>query len=47
MTDLEAEGSARLKAMNISKERLRSQINRIKQTIDKILNDDTALGERI
>ena len=34
--DLEAERSARLEVININKEKLRSQVNRIKDTINKV-----------
>ena len=47
ITDLEAERSARLEVININKEKLRSQVNRIKATIHKILNEDTTLGEKL
>ena len=33
--------------ININKEKLRSQVNRIKDTIAKILKEDTTLGEGI
>lgn len=33
--------------ININKEKLRSQVNRITDTIAKILKEDTKLGERI
>lgn len=45
--DLESERSARLEVININKEKLRSQVNRIKETIHKVLNEDKTLGERI
>lgn len=45
--DLESERSARLEVININKEKLRSQVNRIKETIRKVLNEDKTLGERI
>jgi len=45
--DLESERSARLEVININKEKLRSQVNRIKETIHKVLNEDTTLVERI
>jgi uncharacterized membrane protein YeaQ/YmgE (transglycosylase-associated protein family) len=45
--DLESERSARLEVININKDKLRSQVNRIKDTIHKILNEDTTLAERI
>ena len=45
--NLESERSARLEVININKDKLRNQINRIKQTIHKILNEDTTLKEKI
>ena len=45
--DLEYERSSRLEVININKEKLRSQENRIKETVRKILNEDKTLGERI
>ena len=45
--DLEIERSSRLEVININRDRLRSQVNRIKETIHKILREDTTLGERI
>ncbi|XP_071177418.1 uncharacterized protein MCAP_0864-like [Mytilus edulis] len=45
--ELESERSARLEVININKEKLRSQVNRFKQTIHKMLNEDRTLGERI
>lgn len=45
--DLEIERSSRLEVININRDRLRSQVNRIKETIHKILNEDTKLGEKI
>lgn len=45
--DLEYERSSRLEVININKEKLRSQVNRIKETIRKILKEDKTLGERI
>ena len=47
LTELESERSARIEVININKEKLRSQINRIKETINKVLKEDTTLGERI
>ena len=44
---LESERSARLEVINVNRDRLRSQVNRIKDTINKILKEDTTLGERI
>ena len=45
--DLEAKKSARLEVININKETLHSQVNRIKYTITKTLTEDPTLGERI
>ena len=45
--DLESEKSARLEVINVNRDKLRSQVNRIKDTINKILKEDTTLGERI
>lgn len=45
--DLEIERSAILEVININRDKLRSQVNRIKETVTKILNEDTTLGERI
>ena len=44
---MEAERSARLEVININKEKLRSQVNRIKDTINKVLKEDTTLGQRL
>ena len=44
---LESERSARLEVINVNRDKLRSQVNRIKDTINKILKEDTTLGERI
>ena len=44
---MESERSARLEVINVNKERLRSQINRIKETIQTVLKEDKTLGERI
>lgn len=38
LRDLESERSARLEVININKEKLRSQVNKIKETIYKVLN---------
>ena len=45
--ELESERSARLEVINVNRDKLRSQVNRIKDTIHKILKEDTTLGERI
>ena len=44
---MESERSARLEVINVNRDKLRSQVNRIKDTINKILKEDTTLGERI
>ena len=44
---MEAKKSARLEVININKETLHSQVNRIKDTITKTLKEDPTLGERI
>ena len=45
--DLESERSARMEVINNNREQLRSQVNRIRETIHKVLNEDTTLRERI
>ena len=47
LKNLEDERSARLEAASANKEAFRSQINRIKETINKVLREDTTLGERL
>ena len=47
LRDLQVERSARLEAASALKEALRSQINRIRETINRLLNEDTTLAERI
>ena len=47
ISELESERSARLEVINVNKEKLRSQVNRIKETINKILKEDTTLGQRL
>ena len=44
---LEDERSVRLEAATANKEALRSQINRIKETINKVVKEDSTLGERL
>ena len=44
---LEDERAARLDAASAKKEELRGQINRIKETINKVLKEDTTLRERL
>ena len=45
--NLEDERTARLEAASANKEALRSQINRIRETINKVLREDTPFGERL
>ena len=45
--DLESERGAQLEVININKDKLRKQTNRIKETIHKILNEDATLREKI
>ena len=45
--ELESERSGRLEVINTNRDKLRSQVNRIKDTIHKILKEDTTLGEKI
>ena len=45
--DLEYERSARLEVINVNRDKLRSQVNRIKETINKVSKEDTTLGKRI
>ena len=47
LKNLEDEKAARLEAASANKEALRGQINRIKETINKVLKEDTTLGERL
>ena len=44
---LQDERAARLEAANNNREGLRSQISRIRETISRILNEDTRLADRI
>ena len=44
---LEDERSVRLEAATANKEALRSQINTIKETINKVVKEDSTLGERL
>ena len=43
----ETSRAARLEADSANKEALRGQINRIKETINKVLKEDTTLRERL
>ena len=45
--NLEDERAARLETASANKEVLRGQINRIKETINKVLKEDTTLRERL
>ena len=47
LKNLEDERSARLEAATANKEALRGQINRIKETINIVLKEDSTLGERL
>ena len=47
LKNLEDERSARLEAATANKEALCGQINRIKETINKVLKEDSTLGERL
>ena len=47
LRDLQEERSARLEAAAANREALRSQINRMRETISRILHEDTTLAERI
>ena len=47
LKNLEDEKAARFEAASANKEVLRGQINRIKETINKVLKEDTTLGERL
>ena len=47
LRNLEDERAARLEAAASTREALRSQINRIRETISRILHDDTTLADRV
>ena len=47
LKNLEDERSARHEAATANKDALRGQINRIKETINKVLKEDSTLGERL
>ena len=47
LRDLQDERSARLEAASASKDALRSQISRIRETIGRVLNEDNTLAERV
>ena len=46
-SDLELEIQARLEALSANKAALRTQFNRIRETIRRLLHEDTTLAERI
>ena len=47
LSDLELEIQARLEALSANKAALRTQFNRIRQTIGRLLHEDKTLAERI
>ena len=47
LSRLHDERATRLEAASINREALRSQISRIRETVTRILNDDTTLAERL
>lgn len=47
LKELNDERKARMEVLNISRERLIGQIQRIKDTFNKILHEDTTLGEKL
>ena len=47
LQDLQDERKSRLEAASSTRERLRTQINRMKETINRILHEDTTLAERL
>ena len=47
LQDLQVERSARLEAAAANREALHSQINRMRETISRILHEDTTLAERL
>ena len=47
LKDLEIERRGRLEVINRDSDKLRSQMNRIKETIDAMLDSDYTLGEKI
>ena len=47
ISDIELERQARLEALSTNRATLRSQINRIRETIRQLLHEDTTLAERI
>ena len=47
LSDIELERQARLEALSMNKAALRSQINRIREGIRRLLHEDKTLAERI
>ena len=47
LKNVEDEKNARLEAASANREALHTQINRMKETINKVLKEDTTLGERL
>ena len=47
LQDLNEERAARLEVLSNDREQLRSQVSRIRETINRILHEDTTLAERI
>ena len=47
LSDIELERQARLEALSTNRAALRSQINRIRETIRRLLHEDKTLAERI
>jgi hypothetical protein len=47
LRDLQEERAARLEAASANREALRSQINRVRETIRRMLHEDTTLAERV
>jgi len=47
LRDLQDERASRLEAASANREALRSQVNRLRETIQRVLHEDTTLAERI
>ena len=47
LSDLRLERAGRLEAISVTRKAARSQINRIRETLDRMLHEDKTLGERI
>lgn len=47
LRDLQDERSSHLGAASVNREALRMQINRMRETVGRILNEDTTLAERV